>query len=281
MSFILDALKKSESERQRQSGPALFEVKMAPPRMGGLPWWVIVVAALLLLNFIVVAWVLWRKPPASVEVPIASETTTAPAVAQIAPNVAPPATPTSPTTSRPIGSIPPVPEWRNAPGNAANPAAGTEIGAVGTDAAATEEYNPADYEAAVPADNAAGSASQRTVVTPGSAGAPPSASTRGPTLVRPPAEGGTTRGADATRAAAASNDFPTIDELPPAIANQLPELRLDLHSYSRTAKDRYVFINMRRLNEGDVLPEGVRVEAITPDGAVLSFRNNRFVLERN
>ena len=32
MSFILDALKKSESDRQRQSGPALFEVKVAAPR---------------------------------------------------------------------------------------------------------------------------------------------------------------------------------------------------------------------------------------------------------
>ena len=29
MSFILDALKKSESDRQRQSAPALFEVKVA------------------------------------------------------------------------------------------------------------------------------------------------------------------------------------------------------------------------------------------------------------
>ena len=31
MSFILDALKKSENERQKASGPALFEVKVAPP----------------------------------------------------------------------------------------------------------------------------------------------------------------------------------------------------------------------------------------------------------
>jgi hypothetical protein len=32
VSFILDALKNPESDRQRQSGPALFEVKVAPPR---------------------------------------------------------------------------------------------------------------------------------------------------------------------------------------------------------------------------------------------------------
>jgi len=48
MSFILDALKKSESDRQRQSGPALFEVKVAPPRTG-LPPWAMAVAALLVV----------------------------------------------------------------------------------------------------------------------------------------------------------------------------------------------------------------------------------------
>jgi general secretion pathway protein B len=59
MSFILDALKKSESDRQRQSGPALFEVKLAPPRTG-LPSWAIAVGALLLVNLGVVMWMLLR-----------------------------------------------------------------------------------------------------------------------------------------------------------------------------------------------------------------------------
>src|SRR5881398_477480 len=59
MSFILDALKKSESDRQRQSGPALFEVKLAPPRTG-LPPWGLAVGALLLVNLGVVMWMLLR-----------------------------------------------------------------------------------------------------------------------------------------------------------------------------------------------------------------------------
>src|SRR5882762_9025053 len=63
MSFILDALKKSESDRQRQSGPALFEVKVAPPRTG-LPTWAVAVAALLLVNLAIVMWMLWRHPAA-------------------------------------------------------------------------------------------------------------------------------------------------------------------------------------------------------------------------
>jgi general secretion pathway protein B len=60
----------------------------------------------------------------------------------------------------------------------------------------------------------------------------------------------------------------------------IPELRLDLHAFDPSAANRFVFINMVKLREGDSLPQGVRVESITPDGAILSFRGNRFVLQR-
>jgi general secretion pathway protein B len=63
MSFILDALKKSESDRQRQSGPALFEVKVAPPRTR-LPLWAIAIALLLVVNLAIVAWMMLRHPAA-------------------------------------------------------------------------------------------------------------------------------------------------------------------------------------------------------------------------
>jgi hypothetical protein len=61
MSFILDALKKSESDRQRQSGPALFEVKIAPPK-ARFPVWAVAIAALLGINMIIVGWLLLRRP---------------------------------------------------------------------------------------------------------------------------------------------------------------------------------------------------------------------------
>src|SRR5256886_13348962 len=63
MSFILDALKKSESDRQRHSGPALFEVKVAPPR-GAWPLWAVALAALLVVNLAIVVWMLWPHPAA-------------------------------------------------------------------------------------------------------------------------------------------------------------------------------------------------------------------------
>src|SRR5579864_5462976 len=59
MSFILDALKKSETDRQRQGGPALFEVKVAAPR-SALPPWAIAIAVLFAANLGVVMWLLLR-----------------------------------------------------------------------------------------------------------------------------------------------------------------------------------------------------------------------------
>ena len=55
MSFILDALKKSESDRQRQSSPALFEVKVAAPRRR-FPSWAIGLAVLLAINIAILTW---------------------------------------------------------------------------------------------------------------------------------------------------------------------------------------------------------------------------------
>ena len=61
MSFILDALKKSESERHRNSGPVLMDVRIAPPRRR-LPAWAWVIIAVLVANFMVLAWLLWLSP---------------------------------------------------------------------------------------------------------------------------------------------------------------------------------------------------------------------------
>jgi len=73
---------------------------------------------------------------------------------------------------------------------------------------------------------------------------------------------------------------PSRDEVL-AQGTQLPELRLDLHVYAAKPADRFVFINMRKLREGESLPEGVRVETITPHGAELTYRGKRFTLEGN
>ena len=67
MSFILDALKKSENDRQRQASPALFEVKVAQPRRK-FPVWAAALAVLLGVNMIALAWVLGESEAPSSEI---------------------------------------------------------------------------------------------------------------------------------------------------------------------------------------------------------------------
>ncbi|HEY2462503.1 MAG TPA: general secretion pathway protein GspB [Steroidobacteraceae bacterium] len=66
MSFILDALKKSEIERQRQSMPGLMNAPTSL-RRGRLPLWAIFLGSLLAINMVVLIIVLMRNgaPPAA------------------------------------------------------------------------------------------------------------------------------------------------------------------------------------------------------------------------
>jgi hypothetical protein len=87
MSFILDALKKSEIERQRQSVPGLMDTRMSP-RRNRLPVWAVALGALLGINLLVLTFVLTRKsapvaqpsqPVYAPEIPVAAGETVAPA----------------------------------------------------------------------------------------------------------------------------------------------------------------------------------------------------------
>ena len=220
MSFILDALKKSESDRQRQSGPALFEVKVAQ-RRSALPLWALAIGALLAVNLAIVAWMLLRKPAPPAEPAPAAPVASVPAQAAAPPPAAAPA----PSTAAPRVIAPPP---------AAPSTASTSTAAA--DTPANEDEAPA-AEAPLPG----------------------------------PLGGHVRRG--------------TVDGVPlyqdVAPGSHIPELRLDLHVYAGAPQERFVMINMHKLREGDALPEGVRVESITPEGAVLAFNGVRFLLPRD
>ena len=51
--------------------------------------------------------------------------------------------------------------------------------------------------------------------------------------------------------------------------------------YAVNPAERFVFINMRKLREGESLPEGVRVDEITQNGVELSYRGTRFAIDGN
>ena len=57
MSFILDALRKSEHERQRQTGPALVETPVAAPKPKSNVWATAAIA-LLVVNLVAIGLLL-------------------------------------------------------------------------------------------------------------------------------------------------------------------------------------------------------------------------------
>ena len=61
---------------------------------------------------------------------------------------------------------------------------------------------------------------------------------------------------------------------------QLPELAVTVHVYSPDESQRILFINNREYRRGDQIQDGLRVEEIAPDGALLSYRGERFKLRR-
>ncbi|MDE2305373.1 MAG: hypothetical protein KGL34_07430, partial [Gammaproteobacteria bacterium] len=110
MSFILDALKKSESERQRQATPGLLESSFAPAR-ASTPRWVIALLALFAANLAVVGAILLHRPaPTRPEEPAAGPAATAPTLPRSSGtrSLAPPA-PSAPTTVGSTETGPPNP----------------------------------------------------------------------------------------------------------------------------------------------------------------------------
>lgn len=241
MSFILDALRKSENARQRHGGPALADVPISR-RREGRPWWVWAIAGLLAINLLVLLVVLLRSPdPAPV-----SQSPPAPMA------VAPPPAPVAAPVAAP--SAPPPQQ-----------------------AAAVTE--PADPGPVMPARSLAEEAASASATSPEPDAAALAARVpdRAP-IVRQLNPG--TSAPAATGQAAGEENLPTLNELTGDRAVGMPPMHLDIHVYSTNPAERFVFINMRKYTEGATLTEGPVLEKIRTDGVVLNQRGFRFVLPR-
>jgi general secretion pathway protein B len=88
MSFILDALKKSELERQRQTVPGLMDTRLSARRRS-LPRWAIALGVLLAINLLVLSYVLMRKSTLAPQSAQASSRVTSDAPRPASPAAAP------------------------------------------------------------------------------------------------------------------------------------------------------------------------------------------------
>jgi general secretion pathway protein B len=77
-----------------------------------------------------------------------------------------------------------------------------------------------------------------------------------------------------------SENLPVWPQVPDYIFQKLSRgLRLDVHVYSKRPEERFVLINLQKYREGEQLQEGPVVDAITPDGIVLSLQGQKFLVQ--
>lgn len=287
MSFILDALKKSETERQRASGPALFEVKVASPR-ARFPVWAVFVGVLLAVNLLVLLWVLLRndKPtvaaqaePGAAGSVVAMNSGESAQRGAAARSATPPPMPLGleEPTNEPSGALPAargvLPDPSGAPGGTVPRYTGAARNTPSTDRPAfPAESSPYDEAPAVlPGSPEAAKAAREHAQAQGAAA-------QEAARVQQQLQATATT---ATRAAALSvrtSGLPTRDELVNSGRARIPELQLSLHAYDPNPAKRFVFINGQRAHEGDAIANGVVLETITRDGAILSAGGQRFAL---
>ncbi|HED19191.1 MAG TPA: hypothetical protein ENI74_06785 [Gammaproteobacteria bacterium] len=222
MSYILEALKKAELQRDIGQVPGIGSEYEKPARTA-VGNWIWIVAAVLVLNLVLLIYLLW---PAS-DLETASQY--GPGLSQREPVIREPA-----QVSRPAPVVEPSVPAEPEP----------------TLSAAPEEPKPV-----LPAP-----------------------------VVEPlaPAESEPELAMDVQPVEAAVTDIyslPVWPQIPDRLFRQLSGgIHLDVHVYSDLPQDRFVLVNLRKYRTGERLQEGPLVDEITPEGVILSFQGEQFLV---
>jgi general secretion pathway protein B len=249
MSYILDALRKAEAERERGNVPNIHaQPAFAGARPSAAPvksrvWMVVLALAVLLaLAAALVGYLLWgRSAPNDAALASAGAGAGARPNAPAAVSTTPPAAVPANVTPAPVAQAPvatPAPATVS-PTLAPMP---TTPAPVPTSAAAT----PARKPRAAPA--------------------------------LPDVAAAASLPAPAASATATDERIYAMAELPDNIRQQLPALAVGGSMYSSSAASRLVIINGQVLHEGERLTPDLTVQQIKPKSAVLSMKGYRFTL---
>lgn len=264
MSYILEALKKAQAERQLGSSPTLHAPTLqAPDRStasGRLKKpLVLVIAAMAVVIAALVAMVL-RPAAAPTVAPAVQDTAMAPAAPG---QVAAPALQASsapPSTTVPADN--PVPSATPVMGNAAN--AGNEPAPLAAPVAAL----PPPVATLTPsarkhAEQQAAPASAPAPATGGAATAPSAAAVA------------TTANASA-KPAAFEEPVQNLRDLPEPIQRSIPQVAVGGYIYSKNPSDRLLLIDKVLRREGEEVAPGLMLEKLHPKEAVFNFKGYRY-----
>ncbi len=261
MSYILDALKKAESEREHGAVPGLNTAQSNHStyihyRTGARPLgWMLLVLVLvlgLLLALVGLVWVwVWRQPVAEVARPVT-------ALPEVATQLQPPVLPPQPQP-QPQSPVP-VPALAVAQPPASAPLAVSVVAHV---VAKTASSAPSPVALQTPVLQA-------------------SASVPAPALVAGPAPKAESKPA----ATAASSSRPTpaglplLQELPDSLRRQIPAMNISGAIVSDAPAEWTLIINDQIMGKGSQVAPELRLEDITATSAVFNFRGQRFRVER-
>ncbi|HEY6611664.1 MAG TPA: general secretion pathway protein GspB [Pseudomonas sp.] len=267
MSYILDALKKSEYARQQGKVPDLATLPVvdaltsAPPAFARLP--LLASGALLLAVAVAGWWRPWQAPaaPEPSSLAAAASLSASPVVSAPALASAPASTPTPASASPgPIAAPPGIPVVE--PVAVAVAPAQPEPPPLAAPPVA--RMPPPAPKAVLPALAPQSSAPK---ALPSAAQEPLAA------MPRPSA-------APASALPAPPSRVLAFYELPPAVRERIPALAISGFSYVEEPDLRMAVINDRVLRQGESAAPGITLERIASDGVVLSFSGYRFRPQR-
>ena len=263
MSYILEALRKAEKQRELGQVPGIESVH-EPVALSPAPRWPWALALILILNALIIGALYWSADDA--EAPTAN-----------------PSAPSSGPVDHPADSTSP-----GATGQPPGPAAPDSI--VNPNRAMVAEPKPSPNPTSVPDTKAAQTTTDTPAERPSREEARIEAKPLKPLPVPKlalPASAPASPEKPAPDSVASARTQPAVapdsEQLPvwPLVADALyhqinADLDVNVHVYSKNREKSFVFLNMKIYHEGDQLLEGPRIEQITQDGVILSFRGERF-----
>ncbi len=272
MSLILDALKRSEGERQEKAGS--ITVSNYPTAERQRPRWIpITLGALLLVNILAISWLLFGNRKAAPMPPAAKSARVTPAQPKavttqptVQPSHRPKPIPTEPAAQPPraLGMHRPghpQPRPQTATTTATVPKAVSPVTPL--------PKRPLAAELARPAPRPAAKATVQPTTTDPIQPVSDTPSRPRPTEPAPPVMT-TPKVVTHQPTPKPTHAVPTIDEADPAVRSKLSAYEINAHVYSDDPLKRFVLINLQRFQEGDTLPgSNFKLIEIRPDGIVI------------
>lgn len=281
MSILLDALKRSEEQRQLGKAPDIHASAGAGPVQRSARQRRVIVL-LVVVGAVALAWFGWRQFQSPESEDVSAGETVSVAAEPISSE--PDAAPDSPSPAQPQSrdSAPLEVASQRTPVESL-PAESGGTRADGAAAASDLEPRRARVNESFTAFEAAQQAADESQDSPVLAATAPSTSAPLPEQAETQTPGSPTeQAAPAARSAGAE---PRTTEpisywaLPQGIRDSLPDLRITVLVYSERPKDRFVLVGGQRLVEKDQYQEGIVLEEIRREGAVFLYRNYRFLVE--